>query len=56
MLQKHSNSIYGGPKKSITKDEVVQVLTQVIDELEGLLEDREVADYIKKTTCGCKDD
>ena len=55
-LEKHSNSIYGGPK-STTNGEVVNVLTQVINELEGLLEDREeVAHYTKKMTHGRKED
>ena len=56
-LEKHSNSIYGGPSKSTTKDEVIKVLTLVINELESLLEDREeVADYTKKTTRRRKED
>ena len=56
-LEKHSNSIYGGPSKSTIKDEVIKVLTLVINELESLLEDREeVADYTKKTTRRRKED
>ena len=53
MLEKHSNSMYGGPSKSTTKDHVIQVLSQVIEELEGLLKDREeVSDFTKKALSG----
>ena len=49
--------MYGGPSKSTTKGQVVEVLTQVVDELEGLLEDREeVVDYTKEKTRGRKED
>ena len=49
MIEKHINSMYGGPSKFTTKDQVVEVLTEVIDELEALFKDRdEVAEYTKK--------
>ena len=53
VLEKHNNSMYGGPSKSTTKDHVIQVLSQVIEELDGLLKDREeVSDFAKKAVYG----
>lgn len=52
-LEKHTKSIYGGPSEATftSKDQVLDILTQVIEELEGLLKDREeVSDYTKKGT------
>ena len=55
IIEKHSNNLYGGPSKATSKEQVIEVLTQLIEELQGLLGDRDdVAEYTKKKTHGHK--